>query len=141
VESQQRRSPGGPALIYESNDETFKLFGYSIGEMRRYLESIDYQTFRYEEGRLLYCAPDDLQPELWLDVVALGPARREALAAHIDPGWERAKLVERCLFWGGLEHDNVKHYLARELAARPELVAVSPALRDLQQRLPGDPAN
>jgi FkbM family methyltransferase len=124
-----------PALVYESNPETFETFGYSAPEMRRYLESIGYRTYRHEGGRFFYCAPDELQPELWVDLVALDAARQATFAEDLRPHWPQADLVARCLLWGGLPYPNVRRYLRRELASRPDLVARIPELQKLRERL------
>jgi hypothetical protein len=43
--------------------------------------------------------------------------------------------VARCLLWGGLPYPNVRRYLQRELASRPDLVAGIPELQKLRERL------
>ena len=106
--------PAAPVLIYESNGMTFELFGYTIEDMRRRLEQLDYITCRFEAGALIYCEPSELQPEAWLDVLALPAAWRRKLAARIS-AWTAEAMVARCLEWGANEHRNVREYLHRAL--------------------------
>ena len=93
---------------------TFELFGYTIEDMRRRLEQLDYITCRFEAGALIYCEPSELQPEAWLDVLALPAAWRRKLAARIS-AWTAEAMVARCLEWGANEHRNVREYLHRAL--------------------------
>jgi FkbM family methyltransferase len=107
-------SPTAPMLIYESNGMTFELFGYTIEDMRRRLEQLGYVTCRFEAGCLVYSDPSELQPEAWLDVIALPPAWQRKLAARIS-AWTPDAMVARCLEWGNNEHRNVREYLHRAL--------------------------
>ena len=106
--------PAAPVLIYESNGMTFELFGYTIETMRRRLEQLGSVTCRFEAGALVYCEPSELQPEAWLDVIALPPAWQRRLAARIG-AWSPEAMVARCLEWGTNEHRNVREYLHRAL--------------------------
>ncbi len=108
--------PRAPVLIYESNGMTFEIFGYSIQDVRAWLEERGYITCRMEGERLVYCEPGALQPEAWLDVIALPPAWEEKCRAEIV-SWSPEEIVARCLEWGGSEHRNVRQYLHRALAS------------------------
>ena len=103
--------PDAPAVIYESNGMTFEIFKYSIFDIRVFLEDHGYQTFRVEGGRFVYCPPEQLQPEAWLDVVALPPHWRTTLREQIVDQWSDTAMTNRCLEWGASEHSNVRKYL------------------------------
>jgi FkbM family methyltransferase len=107
--------PDAPVIIYESNGMTFELFGYSIADIRQFLEEHGYRTFRVEGSRFVYCAPKQLQPEAWLDVIALPASRRLEFTAQIDEVWDKDLFVQRCLEWGGNEHVNVRQYLLKAI--------------------------
>jgi FkbM family methyltransferase len=106
-----------PVLIYESNGMTFEIFGYTIRELRKRLEALHYRTYRVEGPRLVYCHPGELQPEAWLDLVALPPAWQRRLAGEIDSTWAPEAMVQRCLMWGTNEHRNVREYLAQAMGS------------------------
>lgn len=109
--------PKAPVLIYESNGMTFELFGYTIQDIRSELERLGYITCRVEGKRLIYCAPADLQPEAWMDLVALPPAWQSGGRTRIDT-WTHEEMIGRCLEWGGNEHQNVREYLYRALESQ-----------------------
>jgi FkbM family methyltransferase len=115
-----------PVIVYESNGMTFELFGYSIVDIRTYLEKLDYVTCRLEDGSLVYCAPEELQPEAWLDVVALPPRWRRT--ESIAPSWEREPMVVRCVEWGTNEHENVRRYLHHAFASDARYPADDPRI-------------
>ena len=122
-----------PLIVYESNGMTFELFGYSIADMRARLEQLGYVTCRLEEPGLVYCPPEELQPEAWLDVVALPPRWRAAVP--LVPGWDRDAMVRRCVEWGTNEHENVRRYLHAALASGARYPAEDPAIVALRAAL------
>ncbi len=103
--------PDAPVIIYESNGMTFNLFGYSISDIRQFLEAHGYRTFRTEANKFVYCPPNELQPEAWIDLVALPEKRQHDFAARIEEAWNETSFVQRCLEWGHNEHVNVRRYL------------------------------
>ena len=107
--------PEAPVLIYESNGMTFELFGYTIEVMRSRLEAAGYITCRMETGRLTYCDPMQLQPEAWLDVLALPPSWQKRVKIAV---WSDEDMIARCLEWGANEHRNVREYLHHALASQ-----------------------
>ncbi len=123
-----------PVLIYESNGMTFELFGYGIEDVRRRLEEVGYRTYRVEGMRLIYCDPPQLQPEAWLDVIALPPAW-QARCRQVLGIWTDDEIVRRCLEWGGNEHRNVRRYLHDALAAGRTYPVADPRLVALRERL------
>src|SRR5690348_9619937 len=123
-----------PVIVYESNGMTFELFGYSIAHIRARLEALGYETYRFEPEGLVYCPPHELQPEAWLDVVAL-PARWRRGEAPLMRTWARGAMVERCLTWGGNEHRNVRQYLHRALSADRSSLGDDAQIARLRTRL------
>ena len=124
-----------PVLIYESNGMTFEIFGYTIRVLRERLEALGYRTYRVEGTRLAYCPPGELQPEAWLDVVALPPRWQERAAADIDTAWPQEAMVGRCLAWGTNEHRNVREYLFRALSSDVAYPVADPRIVGLRQEL------
>jgi len=108
-----------PVIVYESNGMTFELFGYDIVEVRTRLEELGYVTCRIEHDRLVYCPPLQLQPEAWLDVVAL-PPRWHRVEALVTPEWTDDEIVARCMEWGTNEHRNVREYLHKAFDSASE---------------------
>jgi FkbM family methyltransferase len=111
-------SDRAPVVVYESNGMTFEIFGYDIARVRSRLEQLGYITCRVEGARLVYCPPSELQPEAWLDVVALPP--RLQRSGDVVRAWDREAMVRRCLEWGTNEHRNVRQYLQRAFASSGE---------------------
>ena len=102
-----------PVIVYESNGMTFDLFGYTIADIRMYLERAGYVTCRVEGTHLVYCPSAELQPEAWLDVVALPP--RWQKRERVFSSWDREAMIARCVEWGKNEHENVRQYVLRAL--------------------------
>jgi FkbM family methyltransferase len=127
--------PDAPAIIYESNGMTFELFGYSITDIRNFLEEHGYQTYRVEGQRFVYCPPAELQPEAWLDVVALPAQWREQLRARLSTAWSEAEMIDRCLEWGNSEHPNVRQYLFAAMTSESTYPRHDARLKELFVRL------
>jgi FkbM family methyltransferase len=104
------QGPDAPVVVYESNGMTFNIFGYTIEKIRRRLESLGYVTCRIEGNDLVYCPPKELQPEAWLDLVALPPAWQRKTAPIVST-WPSDDIVKRCIEWGTNEASNVREYL------------------------------
>src|SRR5205085_8730536 len=88
-----------------------------IGDVRKRLESLGYVTCRVEQDSLVYCPPTELQPEAWLDVVALPPKWQE-IGGPIVPRWQSEDMIARCMEWGTNEHRNVREYLHRAFSSQ-----------------------
>ena len=127
--------PGAPVVIYESNGMTFEIFGYTVHALRTHLESLGYRTYRVEGTRLVYCPPGELQPEAWLDVVALPSSWQQRAALDIDPVWSREALVARCIEWGTNEHRNVREYLCHALRGNATYPRDDPRIGELRRAL------
>jgi FkbM family methyltransferase len=104
------KGPDAPVVVYESNGMTFNIFGYTIEKIRRRLESLGYVTCRIEGNDLIYCPPRELQPEAWLDLVAL-PAAWQRRTTPIVSNWPNEDMIKRCIEWGTNEASNVREYL------------------------------
>ena len=123
-----------PVIVYESNGMTFELFGYGIEDVRRRLEALAYVTCRVEGDRLIRCDPMQLQPEAWLDVVALPSAWQERYGGQIET-WSDEEMVTRCLEWGSNGHRNVREYLHRALAMPCRYPSSDSRITALKERL------
>jgi len=121
-----------PVLIYESNGMTFEIFDYTIRQLRERLEALRYRTYRVEGPRLIYCPPGELQPEAWLDLVALPPAWQRQLAGEIDSTWATEPMIQRCLEWGTSEHRNVREYLAQAMRSDATYPKDDPRITELR---------
>jgi FkbM family methyltransferase len=109
--SQVLECEDGPAIIYESNEETFRSAGYSVPEFRRWLEARGYRTFRVEGSRWVYAPPEQPQPELWVDVLALKPFHQRRFADAIDEFWDHDVMRDRFRIWGSLPHDSTRNHV------------------------------
>jgi FkbM family methyltransferase len=126
--------PNGPAIAYESNAESYEHAGYSVKEMRLWLESHGYQTFRAESGRWIYAPPDQPQPELWVDLIALSAKQRRRFANLIDPIWQPAEMRDRFLTWSALPHANTRAHI-QKLLNDDKIRALDPSFDDLARSL------
>jgi FkbM family methyltransferase len=124
-----------PVVIYESNGDTFNIFGYSIPIIREYLEDLDYRTYRFENDRLVYCPPSQLQPEAWLDLLALPPYWQDKMRHQIVEEWDREAFVQRCLQWGKSQHQNVREYLYKAMKSDLDYPKDDPRLIQLKFEL------
>jgi len=124
-----------PVIIYESNGMTFEVFGYSIQTMREKLELLGYRTYRVEGSRLVYCPPDELQPEAWLDLVALPAKIRHKCENEIDTVWAQEAVVRRCIEWGSNEHRNVRQYLHAAMFSFAKYPRFDPRIVELRAAL------
>jgi len=120
-------SDSSPALLYESNEETFLRAGYSVFEIRKWLEAIGYKTYRLENSRYVYAPPEQAQPELWTDMVALRSSHLQKIKERVDTHWPLEQMIGRIIGWGTLPHQNARKHIAsllqtdRELMEFPEL--------------------
>jgi FkbM family methyltransferase len=105
-----------PAILYESNEETFHRAGYSVADMRLWLEAHAYHTYRTEGERLVYAAPDQPQPELWVDLLALKPDHEKRFANLIDRNWSAGAMRDRFFSCASLPYANTRSHLIRLLA-------------------------
>lgn len=127
-------SANGPAILYESNNGTFANAGYSVVDMRRWLEAKGYKSFRIEGNRWIYAGPDQPQPELWVDILALKKRHQESFNSSIDFHWSNDLMIKKILEWGTLPHANVRVHLAKVLADYRSL-RETPELSNLWNKL------
>jgi len=106
----------GPAILYESNEETFQRAGYSVVDMRLWLEAQGYHTFRIEDARWVYAPPDQPQPELWADMLALKPTHEKRFERIIDRTWSDQAMRDRFFSCASLPYENTRAHLLRLLA-------------------------
>jgi FkbM family methyltransferase len=97
-----------PAILFESNDMTLRLAGQSVVALRTLLETCGYKTFRIENDRYVYAPPDQIQPEAWVDMLALGKIHQTQWSKRIDWNWPDNAMVERCHEWAASPYANVR---------------------------------
>lgn len=125
----------GPPILFESNAETFNRAGYSVQEMRRWLEEIGYRTFRVEGGRWIYAPPEQMQPELWVDMLALKPRHQQKFSGRIDWEWTQEAIRDCCLKWASLPWDSTRLHLIGVLEAAEALRSTCPETKKLLEEL------
>lgn len=123
-----------PAILYESNGPTFQLAGYNIKDMREFLEAHDYKTFRIEGEKWIYADIEQIQPEAWLDVLALPPSDVERFQHKIEWRWPINNVVERCKIWADLEYPSTKIHLLNEIKSR-SIVQLDDIAKKLEHEL------
>lgn len=93
-----------PVILFESNNKMLAKAGQSVGDLRRLIEALGYRVFRIEGDRWVYAPPDQLQPECWVDMLALGRRDQLRWAARIDQKWEPHDILRKCREWAGPDH-------------------------------------
>lgn len=104
-----------PVIWYESNGSTASIAGNSVPALRRLLETIGYRTYRVEGDRWIYQPPDCIQPEMWVDMLALGERDQARYADRISSDWHPDSIVQLCRKWASLPYENTRRYLLAEL--------------------------
>jgi FkbM family methyltransferase len=107
-----------PIIWYESNGSTASMFGNSVPALRRLLETMGYRTFRVEGDRWIYQSPDCIQPEMWVDMLALSEHDRASYADRISTEWDPESVVQLCRKWASLPYENTRCYLLAEIDLR-----------------------
>jgi len=110
-----------PVVFYESNSHTLALQGSDIREPRRILAESGYVSFLIHEGLLYRLGPEDSQPTVYTDVIAL---RRESDMGDIA-GMPLA-LFQSAMLAGPTRlpiPDEGKAHVRRELLRRPDLAS------------------
>jgi FkbM family methyltransferase len=124
-----------PVIWYESNGPTLLQAGRSVAELRRLLEAEDYRTYRVEGERWVYAPPDQIQPEAWVDMLALGAADRQRYAARIDETWAAAAVLEKCRVWADLPYPSTRVHLRGEFGARAFDPAIAAGMAEIAGNL------
>jgi FkbM family methyltransferase len=88
-----------PIIWYESNGSTASISVNSVPALRRLLETMGYRTFRVEGDRWIYQSPDCIQPEMWVDMLALSERDQAKYADRISDEWNPESLVQLCRKW------------------------------------------
>jgi FkbM family methyltransferase len=127
-------SADGPGILYESNAETFANAGYSVVEMRHWLEKMSYKSFRMEEDRWIYVSPEQPQPELWVDILALKERHQRDFRGIIDFHWAKELMIRKLVKWGQLPHANARRHVASVLSDERSLLE-APELSKLLEQL------
>jgi len=124
-----------PVIWYESNGPTLLQAGRSVVELRRLLEAEDYRTYRVEGERWVYAPPDQIQPEAWVDVLALSAADRQLYASRIDETWGAAAVLEKCRVWADLPYPSTRVHLRGEIGTRVFDPAIAGEMAEIAAKL------
>lgn len=124
-----------PVIWFESNGMTLEKAGTSVPEFRSFLEKNDYKVFRVENEAWIYAPPSQIQPEAWVDMIALSSKDQRRFADRLKFEWDPAQLLERCEFWAALPYPNTKVYLANEILRRELPSSVSDRLQSIARKL------
>ncbi len=128
-----------PAIAFECNGWTLPEFGFHPKDLLAQLEEFGYASYHTGPEMLRPCRPDDLQPEMWLDLVALKPVHRQTCAARIGPPMETREIVDRIVLESGREHENHRIHLARVLSRAINTIRDEPRVRGVLDSLIRDP--
>ena len=124
-----------PVILFESNGMTLKLANSSVDELRGAMEELGYQVFRIEGDRWIHSPVGEVQPEGWVDMIALGERQRRRWAGRIDSKWEPEAIFAKCLAWSQLPHANTRQYLLEELRAREFDRSIEAGIADIARQL------
>jgi FkbM family methyltransferase len=127
-----------PPIVYESNPLTSRPKGFSVDGLRTALEVLGYRTYRKEGEDLFVCPPSEPQPEAWVDLMALKDRHLVAAGLVSSGRWPSESFVDRIAAWGGLEHANVRTYVAEVLLSSWSVLPADPRLADLASVLAED---
>lgn len=126
-----------PIIWYESNGSTASISGNSVRALRSLLETMGYRTFRVEGDRWIYQPPSRIQPEMWVDMLALSERDQAKYADRISTEWSRSSIVEICRKWASLPYENTRRYLLAEInlhreefSGDSEILKIRAALED-----------
>jgi len=133
-----------PVIWYESNGPTLSKAGKSISDLRSILESYGYRSYRIEGPRWIYAPPGQLQPEMWVDMIALSAQDQAKYAARICNHWQPDEILQKCREWAASPHESARRYLQNEINSHrydPEVTdtllgLASDIERDLMSREP-----
>lgn len=106
-----------PVIWYESNGPTLIQAGRSVDELRILLEQHGYRTFRVEGDRWVYAPPGQIQPEMWVDMLALSERDQERFAHRISNEWLPGDVTKKCIEWANTPHESTRRYLLGEINA------------------------
>lgn len=107
-----------PIILYESNGPTLNISGHSVQEVREKLESLGYRVFRMEGDRWIYSPPEQVQPEAWVDMLALGESDQTRWASRIEWQWQPKAILRKCQEWAALPYGNTRDHLLAEIRQR-----------------------
>jgi FkbM family methyltransferase len=124
-----------PIIWFESNGPTLALSGQTVDNLRGLLERCGYKVFRFEGDRWVYAPPDQIQPEAWVDMIALSDQHQRRWSDRIDWTWQPADLLEKCRFWANLPYENTKRHLQAEIVRRDVDESIRPQLAELGRAL------
>jgi FkbM family methyltransferase len=124
-----------PVILFESNDPTLRLAGHSVREVRELLEAWDYKVFRVEGDRWVYSPPEQMQPEAWVDMLALSSADQKRWYDRIEWHWPESTMVHRCREWAGLPYPNTRAYLLTEIRSRDFDVSIREQMAQIAEQL------
>ena len=125
----------GPVVLFESNPPTLAMAGRSTAELRTAFEDLGYKVFRPEGDRWIYTPPGEIQPEAWVDMVALDEGQQARWSSRIDWHWPVESIVRTCTEWAALPYPNTKLHLLRELAERESGTGLPEAMRRIAEDL------
>jgi hypothetical protein len=128
-----------PVILFESNDPMLRLAGHSVREMRELLEAWDYKVFRVEGDRWTYSPPEQMQPEAWVDMLALSSADQKRWHDRIEWHWPDAAMVQRCREWAGLPYPSTRAYLLAEIRSRDFDASIRNEIAQIAEQLEQPP--
>jgi FkbM family methyltransferase len=133
------RRDDAPVIVYECNGLTLPYFGYRTSNLVRLLERYGYRSYRVEPGQLRPLSASDLQPEAWVDLVALKPRHEAIAAAEIGSPLSADERIERVIKEGGKAHLNFRRYIAETVGRADDEVLTDRRIVALIDTLADDP--
>ncbi len=107
----------------------------SVGDLRRLIEALGYRVFCIEGDRWVYAPPDQLRPECWVDMLALGRRDQRGWTARIDQKWEPRDILRKCREWAGPDHAESAGELLLALRQQTFQAPIAGAVMELTDHL------
>jgi FkbM family methyltransferase len=125
----------GPLILFESNGTMLGKAGHSVADLRHLFAELGYRVFRIEGERWIHAPPDQVQPEEWVDMLALTDAHQRQWESRIDWDWTPDAILEKCRVWAELPHPNTRLHLLAEMRRHLVDPSIAVAMAEIEQRL------
>ena len=130
--------PDAPAILYESNGHTLAMHDATPEQLVGELEDLGYRSYLIDNRRLVRVDPSHLQPQTFVDYLAVKRLPRDLLGWRVEPILTLAERIERLV--ADTSHPNPHHraYMAGALARAGEELRSHPDIRASRARLAHD---
>ena len=130
--------PDAPAILYESNGHTLALHDATPEQLIGELEDLGYKSYLIDGHRLVRVDPSQLQPQTFVDYLAVKRLPRSLLGWRVDPVLTPAERIQRVVTDLGYPNPHHRAYMAGALARAGEELRSHPEVRAARARLAHD---